>query len=329
MPVFIKTCKYALATFLAIYIAQILGLDYAVSAGVIAILSLADTSKGTFIYIGNLVLTMILSLAVASLVFNLFGYHIWTFSLFLALTYPLAVYFKSHKAIAPCAVSVSHLLIEQTTSFDWLMNEFLLLIIGAGIAMVVNLYQPSVSKQMEDIKDQLEVLMQDILYTMAQHLDQGTGVDPIYGIVDLADVKLRQGIDLSQMEQANQLTQSSLYYAQYFEMRYLQLQILYNMIERLTNLNMKSQQATMLAAFLKQVADELHAENPVLGLQSQLDALVADYRSQDLPKTREEFENRAKLFEVLTDCQKFLKLKRGFVDHMRTVNRVTQHLGRH
>ena len=45
MRVAIKSAKYAVATFIAIFLAQWLGLDYAVSAGVIAILSLAETSK--------------------------------------------------------------------------------------------------------------------------------------------------------------------------------------------------------------------------------------------------------------------------------------------
>ena len=47
MRVAIKSAKYAVATFIAIFLAQWLGLDYAVSAGVIAILSLAETSKKT------------------------------------------------------------------------------------------------------------------------------------------------------------------------------------------------------------------------------------------------------------------------------------------
>lgn len=65
----IKALKYGVATFFTIFLAQWLHLDYAVSAGIIAILTLADTNQQTVHYIGNISLAMVLSLTVASLLF--------------------------------------------------------------------------------------------------------------------------------------------------------------------------------------------------------------------------------------------------------------------
>ena len=45
--------------------------------------------------------------------------------------------------ITPSSVLVSHLLVQESTSPDLLVNEFLLFAIGTGFALLVNLYMPS------------------------------------------------------------------------------------------------------------------------------------------------------------------------------------------
>ncbi|WP_423828570.1 aromatic acid exporter family protein, partial [Staphylococcus aureus] len=47
MPILERTIKLILTTVLAIYLAEFLGLSYATSAGIIAILSLLDTRKSS------------------------------------------------------------------------------------------------------------------------------------------------------------------------------------------------------------------------------------------------------------------------------------------
>lgn len=322
MQVAVKTAKYAVATFLAIYIAQWLQLDYAVSAGIIAILSLAETNKATILYIGNLTLTMIISLIVATLVFTAFGYQIWAFALFLAIAYPLSVFLKSSQAIAPCAVSVSHLFLEQTTEFSWLMNEMLLLVIGAGIAMLINLYQPSVKPKMEKIKLSVEDALKGILMSFAEMLTQPDDYfSNVTEQLDELEISLSKGQELANTERANQFDTETIYFAEYFEMRAEQLQVLYEMEAGLRNLKASTDQNKALAEFLKHIADELHEKNTARKLQYELESLTIDYRHTELPRSREEFESRAVLFELLTDSRKFLKIKNDFYERLRLLKR--------
>ncbi|MFZ1251837.1 MAG: aromatic acid exporter family protein, partial [Streptococcus suis] len=48
MPLLHRTIKLILATVLSIYLADWLGLSYATSAGIIAILSILDTRKSSY-----------------------------------------------------------------------------------------------------------------------------------------------------------------------------------------------------------------------------------------------------------------------------------------
>ncbi|NLB99532.1 MAG: aromatic acid exporter family protein, partial [Lactobacillales bacterium] len=45
----LRTFKIAVAAFIAILIAESVGLSYAISAGIIAILSILDTNKSSFL----------------------------------------------------------------------------------------------------------------------------------------------------------------------------------------------------------------------------------------------------------------------------------------
>ncbi len=67
-----------------------------------------------------------------------------------------------------------------------------------------------------------------------------------------------------------------------------------------------------MAKLLKQIQQEYHRYNNVEGLLSQLQALLADMQTQDLPRSREEFEARAVLFYILKQLEELLEVKKRF-----------------
>ena len=71
-------------------------------------------------------------------------------------------------------------------------------------------------------------------------------------------------------------------------------------------------QAGQVAKLLKQIQQEYHRYNNVEGLLSQLQALLADMQTQDLPRSREEFEARAVLFYILKQLEELLEVKKRF-----------------
>ena len=138
-----RTTKLILATCLACLLAYFLNLSSAVSAGIIALLSLSDTRRSTLKLARNRLFSMLLALIIGVLAFHLSGFHIWSLGLYLALYVPLAYKMGWEIGITPSTVLVSHLLVQESTSPDLLVNEFLLFAIGTGFALLVNLYMPS------------------------------------------------------------------------------------------------------------------------------------------------------------------------------------------
>ena len=58
---------------------------------------------------------------------------------------------------------VSHLLVQESTSPELLVNEFLLFAIGTGFALLVNLYMPSREEEIHHYHTLVEEKLKDIL----------------------------------------------------------------------------------------------------------------------------------------------------------------------
>ena len=67
-----------------------------------------------------------------------------------------------------------------------------------------------------------------------------------------------------------------------------------------------------MADFVEKIANEFAEENDVQGLLEELEALKESYTVSELPKSREEFENRAMLYHIMEDLKVFLQIKREF-----------------
>ena len=129
MPLFQRTIKLTLATCLAAALAYALGLTYAISAGVIAILSISDTRRSTIKQAYQRFMSTLLALAIGSLAFSFFGFNLWALGVFIALYVPCAFLLGWQIGITPSTVLVTHLLIEQSTSWGLLLNELALFLI--------------------------------------------------------------------------------------------------------------------------------------------------------------------------------------------------------
>lgn len=75
---------------------------------------------------------------------------------------------------------------------------------------------------------------------------------------------------------------------------------------------MTYEQTIMVADFTREVGQSFHEENTAEGLLADLLHLRESFRAMELPKDREEFENRAMLFQFLNDLEDFLIIKYEF-----------------
>ncbi|MEG3235349.1 aromatic acid exporter family protein [Streptococcus suis] len=313
MSLSLRTIKLIFATVLAIYLATALGLSYATAAGIIAILSVLDTRKSSFKMARNRLFSTLLALTIAVLTFVLFGFGIWTLGIYLALYVPLAYRFNWEAGIAPSTVLVTHLLLEQDISLIFLGNELALFLIGAGLALLFNLYMPSQEKKIEAYHDQVEDLLKQILLRFEAFLLNGDGRNEAELITQL-DKTLDEALKVVYLDRHNQLFQQTNYQVHYFEMRAAQNKILRTMAGNINKCLLEGRENVILSSLFERAAQQLSRENSAKELLLDIELFHATFRERPLPQTREEFETRATLFQLLHDMEAFIRLKVDFYE---------------
>ncbi|MFU8760846.1 aromatic acid exporter family protein [Streptococcus suis] len=313
MSLSLRTIKLIFATVLAIYLATVLGLSYTTAAGIIAILSVLDTRKSSFKMARNRLFSTLLALTIAVLTFALFGFGIWTLGIYLALYVPLAYRFNWEAGIAPSTVLVTHLLLEQDISLIFLGNELTLFLIGAGLALLFNLYMPSQEKKIQAYHDQVEDLLKQILLRFEAFLLNGDGRNEAELITQL-DKTLDEALKVVYLDRHNQLFQQTNYQVHYFEMRAAQNKILRTMAGNINKCLLEGRENVILSSLFERAAQQLSRDNSAKELLLDIELFHATFRERPLPQTRKEFETRATLFQLLHDMEAFIRLKVDFYE---------------
>lgn len=306
-----RTLKLTLATCLAAFLASFLGANYAITAGIIAILSVSDTRRTTFKLAYQRLLSALLALALGSLVFFLLGFHLLSLAPFLLLYIPLAYRFHLEIGITPSTVLVTHLLLEESIAPTLLANEVLIFLIGTLSALLVILYMPDRQKELETYHSQVENLLKGILKRFVFFLRQGDGRNDAKLVKEL-DLELRQALEIAYLDYSDQLLQKDSYHVDYFEMRQAQNYILKDMAQNINNCQLSLEESHILAELFQHVADQLSQLNPADSLINEIQTYLENFRKRPLPQSRQEFETRAILLQLLKDLQQFVQLKVEF-----------------
>nr|WP_317408003.1 aromatic acid exporter family protein [Fournierella massiliensis] len=308
----LRVAKFALGGLLASLLASLFGLSYSTSAGVIAILSIQTTRKQTFALVARRFAAFFAAMLLAFGCFSLLGYHLAAFGLFLLLFAAFCQWFGLQEALVMNTVLVLHLYAERTISLFWLRNELLLLLTGAGVGILVNLYMPGAAKAIRRNQAQVEQAFRDILQRMADRLLTRSKQD--YSDSCFAPLEQQlEGLALRAREnQGNALLSDQWYFVSYVTMRQHQLTVLRRIYDNIHRLDQVPEQALSIAALLEDISRSFHEHNNAAALLEQLHSMQTAMRDEPLPQSRAEFENRALLYRILYDLEDFLQLKANF-----------------
>ena len=162
-----RTIKTAVGATIAIILANFFGLKYALSAGVITILSVQNTKRKSVEIAWSRFNSTCLALMISGILFSLIGFNAFAFGLYLLIFIPLAVSYKLSDGIVMSSVLVTHLLGEGYISLSLIANEFFLVIIGAGIAILFNLYMPKMQPRIKEDQAKIEEQFRIVLLCLA------------------------------------------------------------------------------------------------------------------------------------------------------------------
>lgn len=141
-----RTIKTAIGAGLAIWIASLIELEFATFAAIIVIMCIETTKKRTLNTIKEKFFASLLSIIIGMLFFELLGYNPISFALFILLFVPILLRARIQNGFITSMVVVLHIYTVQEASLETFLNELYIILIGMGIAILVNSIMPSFKK---------------------------------------------------------------------------------------------------------------------------------------------------------------------------------------
>ncbi len=301
--------KTGIGSALAILIANALGLAYSPSAGIITLLTIQNTRKETLTLALKRLAAFILMVGLTYLIFQSMGYQAVSFGLFVTCFVACCVLLGLKDAIAMNAVLATHFLNEGHMEWSLIINEILLLGIGMGIGILINLIMPRNKKLIREEQLLLEEEMKQSLRGIGRLLRKEETELSFYCLEELIERLLKNAYE----EAGNRLLTDTRYLISYLQMRQMQIDVLKGITAKVNALDNFPVQALAIADFLDHIAASFHERNNAEELLQELLQRMDQFRMEALPLTRAEFESRAMLFQIVKELEYFLNLKRDFV----------------
>ena len=312
--------KIAVGCGIAIYIAEALELEYAVSAGTVTLLSLLgtkwETVKFSLVRLGTFFLTvMLIFLIMPRMHSEWIAYGVIVFLLVF-----LTNLMGWRATLSVNAIITAHYMTRQDFAPAFLFNEFMLVFIGVVIAIVLNLFHLNKSQKkhlMEGIR-YVETAMQADLrevagYLMGEQMKEQRSRS-VWVDITLLEGKLRELMEEAREYQDNTFESHHDYYLDYFEMRLDQCRMLDSLHYEMRKMRSMPKQARVIADYIRYLADYVVEKNVPEKQMVRLNEIFAEMEKEELPESREEFESRALLYHILMDLEEFLKYKQAFVE---------------
>ncbi len=308
--------KVGIGASVAYFVAEFLRLQFASSAGIIALLTLQTTRWDTLRLSVRRVVSFFMTFGLCFILCHIVRMPWLDYGLYLIIFSLICEILGWRSVVSVNAVIGAHLLSAKNFSYEFMLNELFLVIIGITIAIILNFfhingaYESNIIKNMRHVEHEMKKILTELAGYL-RHQEMGTHVwDDTMKLED----ELSHYLDVAHEYHGNTFGSHPEYYVNYFRMRKQQCGALLNLHKEMQRISDLSQQAQIVAEYILDMCEHVTEMNDPQKQIEQLEAVVADMKNHELPKTRDEFESRALLYHVLAELEDFLLYKKRFVE---------------
>lgn len=309
----LRVLKSGFAIIFGIYLATFIGLEHPSTAGILGILSVLDTKRETLRVAIRRLISAVLGLAVAGVLFTLLGYQIYVIGIILVVFLPLAKKFNLESGLIINMVLATQLLGFGAFTVPIFLNQMGLVVIGLATGLLMNLHIPyrekDIVKKQQAIEGDLKMLLEIFGYSLKNACPIGQDMDEGMGTLYR---NIKEGLRLSYRYIDNRYLSPEHYYVQYMLMRKKQFRTLEAMEISLKKKIMSRDFSDALSTLCFDLAKVIHTNNDGVEAMKKLEDIKEYYRELPLPKTRKSFEDRAHLFVFLHQLENFIRTKMEF-----------------
>ncbi|CCV63992.1 conserved hypothetical protein (DUF939) [Alteracholeplasma palmae J233] len=294
-------------------VAYFLSLNYWQTSGVISILSINMTRQDSLKVAFKRTVDVTIALLLSTLLFYLIGYNLYVYLGFLVIFIFGSWLLNLSEGIVVSIVLVIHILSRGEFDGSLLLNEFSIFILALIIALAVNILYPNVNeKKLEKNVVLIDQYIQEHTFMLSLLLNDLTGYKDYkkhyFNILNLIEPILKE----ADLLKKDQVLNKDFKYADYLYMRKAQLTSLNRMYDLTLKIKSEETITKEISEFIQQLCFDIGKDNKASFQLSKLAEYRKELEKTALPKTRNEFETRAVLYQILNELENFLFEKQQY-----------------
>lgn len=306
-----RTVKTAFGMAFGVYICKLMGLENFTSAAILVVLCVKNTKVKSLEAASARFFSCLLGILFSYIFFMHLGFNPVVLGILVLLFIPVTVMFGIQEGVVTSIVIIMHCF--NSGHIDWALaiNEFLLLCVGMGIALILNLFMPNHNKELKGYKRIIEMEFQVIVSRLSDALQKPEIVLNTKEIDKLHDT-IERAKSVAYTEVENHFSRNDNSYYHYFDMRESQLELLARMTHLINDMSCKDKLHTKCSGLLNDLSNNITSNNFTALRLHDLYEIMLDLDNYPLPDSHEHLKSRAAAIQLLKEIESYLMIKQNF-----------------
>lgn len=305
-----RTVKTAVGMTLGVIICKLLGLDNYASSAILVVLCIKHTKMHSVQAILSRLVSCLLILFLGSAIFSLLGQHAFVLGLIVLLFIPLTVVLNVQEGVITSCVILLHVFNAKAINGHLILNEIMLLIVGLGIAFLMNLMMPSLDKKLNHFKQNIENQITEIFNIFSQACSMHNNHLNIKFDSLLLNIKKAKSLAFRDVKNHFVRNENSFYH--YFDMREEQVELLKRMTSLLEKINTDDPILEKISQLMYEIGSNVNSNDYTALRLHSLYEIRLSLDDLPLPTTHKTLNSRAHIIQILNELEEYLNIKSQF-----------------
>ncbi|MBE7346157.1 aromatic acid exporter family protein [Staphylococcus epidermidis] len=305
-----RTVKTAVGMTLGVIICKLLGLDNYASSAILVVLCIKHTKMHSVQAILSRLVSCLLILFLGSAIFSLLGQHAFVLGLIVLLFIPLTVVLNVQEGVITSCVILLHVFNAKAINGHLILNEIMLLIVGLGIAFLMNLMMPSLDKKLNHFKQDIENQITEIFNIFSQACSMHN--DHLNIKFDSLLLNIKKAKSLAFRDVKNHFVRNENSFYHYFDMREEQVELLKRMTSLLEKINIDDPILEKISQLMYEIGSNVNSNDYTALRLHSLYEIRLSLDDLPLPTTHETLNSRAHIIQILNELEEYLNIKSQF-----------------
>ncbi|MCT1844999.1 aromatic acid exporter family protein [Staphylococcus epidermidis] len=305
-----RTVKTAVGMTLGVIICKLLSLDNYASSAILVVLCIKHTKMHSVQAILSRLVSCLLILFLGSSIFSLLGQHAFVLGLIVLLFIPLTVVLNVQEGVITSCVILLHVFNAKAINGHLILNEIMLLIVGLGIAFLMNLMMPSLDKKLNHFKQDIENQITEIFNIFSQACSMHN--DHLNIKFDSLLLNIKKAKSLAFRDVKNHFVRNENSFYHYFDMREEQVELLKRMTSLLERINTDDPILEKISQLMYEIGSNVNSNDYTALRLHSLYEIRLSLDDLPLPTTHKTLNSRAHIIQILNELEEYLNIKSQF-----------------